>query len=111
MADITTDQKGLGAMEEMVKMAVEESMEQTAERILERMMGLVLQQIEEALKGRAELEDEYYAATYALDQSQGIEEPLEEAYSGREPSKGSGVSKVVYFLLGMGLIWLLLRRW
>ena len=63
------------------------------------------------LEQHPESEEEYYAATYELDRVQGIEEPLEEVASEREPSKGSGVSKVVYFLLGMGLVWVLVRRW
>ena len=67
--------------------------------------------VEAYLQQHPELEDEYYVATYELDRAQGVEEPSEETASEREPSKGSGVSKVVYFLLGMGLIWLLLRRW
>jgi hypothetical protein len=50
------------------------------------------------LEQHPELEDEYYASTYELDRAQ-------------EPPKGSGVSKVVYFVLGMGVVWLLLRRW
>lgn len=67
--------------------------------------------VEVYLEQHPELEDEYYAATYELDQEQGIQEPIEEDAPRREPSKGSGVSKVVYLLLGMGLVWLLLRRW
>ena len=52
-----------------------------------------------------EQQEEYYAATYELDRAQGIEEPSEEA------SEGSGGGKTLYFLLGMGVIWLVLRRW
>ena len=63
------------------------------------------------LEQHPELEDQYYAATYELDQAQDIEEPSEEISSKREPSEGSGVNTVVYFLLGMGVVWLLLRRW
>jgi hypothetical protein len=52
----------------------------------------------------------YYAATYELDRAQGIEESLEAA-SGRPPSEDSGGGSTLYFLLGMGAIWLVLRRW
>jgi len=58
-----------------------------------------------------ELQEEYHTATYELDRAQGIEEPLEEAPFERQPSEGSGGSKVVYFLVGMGVVWLVLRRW
>ena len=54
-----------------------------------------------------EQQEKYYAATYELDRAQGIEEPIEE----REPPEGSGGGKTLYFLLGMGVIWLVLRRW
>lgn len=63
------------------------------------------------LEQHPKLGEEYYAATYELDRDQGVEEPLEDVSSEREPSRGSGVSRVVYFLFGMGLVWLLLRRW
>ncbi|MFH1006676.1 MAG: hypothetical protein V1800_04125 [Candidatus Latescibacterota bacterium] len=57
-----------------------------------------------------EQQEEYYAATYELDRAQSIEEPLE-TDSGKSSSEDSGGGGTLYFLLGMGAIWLVLRKW
>ena len=66
--------------------------------------------VEAYLGQHPERQEEYYAATYELDRAQGIEEPLEAA-SGRQSSEDAGGGSTLYFLLGMGAIWLVLRRW